>query len=182
MRKAISIVLVGILLFNVLGFYGLFLSLRMKSTQDLLQRLDHNQYSDAETITLKVPVSLPYTSGNDQYERVNGEIEINGEFFHLVKQKLAQDTVYIVCIKDVQGKKITQVLNDYVKTFSDKSTSTKNTDKIFQTIIKDYLPTVLNIEKKDMGWNSTVERYLCYTTFLGSTHAQQVSQPPETIL
>ena len=34
------------------------------------------------------------------YERVNGEFEHNGEFFKLVKQKLENDTLNIVCIKD----------------------------------------------------------------------------------
>lgn len=174
--------MVLLLLFNALGFYGLFVGLRIKTTQDIVERLDLNQYSDSETITLKVPLSLPYTAGNDQYKRVNGEIEYNGEFFRLVKQKLSNDTVYIVCIKDVQSKKIKQALNDYVKTFSDKPVNTKSTSKIFQTIIKDYLPTALVIEKKDSGWNKELTSQVYHNSFFENSHSQRVSQPPELFL
>ena len=178
MRKAVSIVLVTLLLFNALGFYGVFLGLRLKSAQDLVQRLDLNDYKETETITLKVPVSLPYTSGKDQYERVNGEVELYGEFFHLVKQKLSQDTLYIVCIKDGQSKKIIKALNDYVKTFSDKSDSGKTTGKIFQTIIKDYLPVSLAIESHP-GWSKELIAQRYRTLLHRPPYVQQVVQPPE---
>lgn len=180
MRKAVSIVLVALLLFNALGFYGVLVGLRLQSAQNLVNRLDQNNYSVNETITLKVPVSLPYTSGNAQYQRVDGEIEFNGEFFHLVKQKLEQDTLYIVCIRDCDSQAITQALNDYVKTFSDRADASKNTGKIFQTIIKDYLPVTLTFECSS-GWNTELTAHTRYTAFYPAQHAQRVVHPPEAI-
>jgi hypothetical protein len=77
-----------------------------------------NVTANSETVTLKVPVAIPYLQNTD-FERVNGEFEHNGEFFRLVKQRFASDTLYIVCIKDTRSKHIKQALAEYVKTFSD---------------------------------------------------------------
>ena len=180
MRKAVSIVLVVLLLFNALGFYGVLVGLRIHSTQNLVDRLDQNNYTDNETITLKVPVSLPYASANSKYERVDGEIEFNGDFFHLVKQKLANDTLYIVCIKDRDSKQITKALHDYVKTFSDRTDASKNTSKAFQTIIKDYVPVTLTIES-NFGWDAELTAQTRYEVLYSTQHGQRVVQPPEAI-
>lgn len=180
MKKAVSIVLVTLVLFNALGFYGVLVGLRLQSAQNLVDRLDQNNYSDNETITLKIPVSLPYTSGNSTFERVDGEIQFDGEFFHLVKQKLQEDTLYVVCIRDCDSKHITKALHDYVKTFSDRTDASKNTAKIFQTIIKDYLPVTLTIEST-VGWNTEMTAQTRYSIFYSAQHARRVAQPPEAI-
>jgi len=172
--------LVVLLLMNTLGLYGVLMGLRLQSAQNLGDRLDRNDYVDDETITLKIPVSLPYTSGSSMYERVDGEIEFNGEFFHLVKQKLQEDTLYVVCIKDRDSKQITQTLCDYVKTFSDRSETSKNTAKIFQTILRDYLPVTLAIES-NVGWNTELKAQTRYKTFYSTQHARRVVQPPEAV-
>jgi len=177
-RKPVSIALIAILLFNTLGFYGLFMGVRMQSVQNLVQRLDQNSYADAETITLKIPMSLPYSYGNERYERVNGEIEFQGEFLRLVKQRISNDTLFIVCVKDVESKKITEALNDFVKTFSDDDGSTKNTGKVFQSIIKDYVPVSLTLETSNR-WNNEQPVQAYAETLHGFLFTQKPVQPPD---
>ncbi len=178
MKKLISIFLVFLLLFNALGFYGLFIGLRYKTGQDLAQRLDNHQYSDDETITLKVPMALPYRP-DSEYERVDGEIEHQGEFYRLVKQKLEKDTLFIVCIKDHNSKRIKQALADYVRTFTDKPVDTKQTTKTFGGFIKDFLPSTIEITQVTSGWNHSV----ALTNFLNSFISRSISvfsPPPQS--
>jgi len=156
LKKSIAIVLIFLVLFNALGFYGLLIGLRYKNTLDLVQRLDSHQYSEDETVTLKVPMAIPYHIDSETYERVDGEIEHNGEFYRLVKQKLAKDTLYIVCIKDNDSKKIKQALSDYVKTFTDKPVDAKQTSKFLTGFIKDFLPSSIEITPASAGWNYSV--------------------------
>src|SRR5690606_41909621 len=87
----------------------------------------------------------------------SGEIEHNGSFFRLVKQKVARDTLFIVCIKDHQTKRIKQALTDYVKTFTDNPANGKQDGSNSISVIKNYLPTSLNISSISCGW--------CYTVF-----------------
>lgn len=144
------------MLFNALGFYGLLQGLRYKSMLDLVQRLDDHQYSVDETVTLKIPITIPYQLDTEDYKRVDGEIEHNGEFYRLVKQKFDRDTLYIVCIKDQTGKRINQALTDYVKTFTDNPMQGKQPSKSLPTFIKDFIPTSMQIFHVCDGWNYSV--------------------------
>lgn len=156
LKRIVSIFLVFLLLFNALGFYGLLQGLHYKTTLDLVHRLDNDLYSEDETLTLKVPITIPYQLDSEDYERVDGEIEYEGEVYRLVKQKLESDTLFIVCIKDHAGKRIKQALADYVKTFTDKPFHAKQTGKIFTSIIKDFLPTSISLSSAATGWNYSV--------------------------
>ncbi|SRR5690606_29336333 len=138
-----------------MGFYGLLVGLGFKAKHDISRRLDKDQYREEETITLKVPISIPYYSGTEEYERVEGEILHEGEFYRLVKQKIERDTLYIVCIRDHKSKHIKQALADYVKTFTDKPVS-KSKGKGLISFIKDYLPTLFSLSDGSDGWNRSV--------------------------
>lgn len=155
MRTAIAIFLVVLILFNIMGFYGLLVGLSLKAKHEISKRLDNDQYHEEETITLKVPLSIPYYSGNGEYERVEGEIQHEGEFYRLVKQKMEHDTLYIVCIRDHKIKHIKQALADYVKTFTDKPVS-KSKGKGQISFIKDYLPALFSLSDGVDGWNRTL--------------------------
>lgn len=155
MKTAISIFLVVLILFNIMGFYGLLVGLSFKAKHDISRRLDNDQYREEETITLKVPLSIPYYPGSGEFVRVEGEIQHEGEFYRLVKQKLYNDTLYIVCIRDHKSKHIKQALADYVKTFTDQPVSkTKGKGQI--TFIKDYLPSLFSLSDGADGWNRTL--------------------------
>ena len=178
MKRLIAIFLVLLLLFNALGFYGLFVGLRYKTSIDLVQRLNNQDYLDEETVTIKVPLTVPYHL-DSEYERIDGEIEHNGEFYRLVKQKLEKDTLYIVCIKDHDSKRIKQALADYVKTFTDKPVDTKHSGKALSTFIKDFLPTSIGISPASAGWNYSVALADIFDPFNSRTVA--VFSPPPQI-
>ena len=165
-----------LILFNTLGFYGVLVGLRYKAKQDLVQRLDEDQYRQEETITLKVPLSIPYHMDDDRYERVNGEIEHQGEFYRLVKQRLQRDTLYIVCIKDSKSKQIKKALTDYVKTFTDKPVDSKHRGKTMVSFLKDYIPSYFFISPESSGWNNSVINNFASAFFYNTTIS--VASPP----
>jgi hypothetical protein len=154
LKKVTSICLILLLLFNALGFYGLLQGLRYKTTQDLVKRLDNHRYSEDETILLKIPVAVPYQIDSEDYERVDGEFEHEGEFYRLVKQKYQNDTLFMVCIKDHTTKRIEQAVADYVKTFTDKPVDAKHNGKVINIFIKDFLPSHITIKSISTGWHS----------------------------
>jgi hypothetical protein len=121
-----------------------------------MQRLDVNDYNEAETVTIRVALTVPYY-GDTEFRRVDGEIEHNGEFYRLVKQKLQKDTLYIVCIKDVRSKHIQQALAQYVKTFTDQAASESQTKSI-HSFIKDYVFTGFGLGTGASGWSLSITR------------------------
>jgi hypothetical protein len=168
-----------LLLFNAMGFYGLFVGLRFKTASDLVKRLDNQHYDEEETITVKVPITVPYTlSSSKEYERVDGEVEHQGEFYRLIKQKFENDTLYIVCIKDYESKRIHKALGDYVKTFTDDPMHGKNSSKSLPTFIKDFLPTSFKITHSSKGWNYSLVAN-SFNQFFYSRTLSVVTPPPQ---
>ncbi|MEO5976976.1 MAG: hypothetical protein ABIS36_05025 [Chryseolinea sp.] len=156
MKRFTAIFFAFIVLFNALGFYGLLVGLKYKAGLDLVARLNKEQYRTDETVTLKVPMALPYHIDKGIFERVDGQIAHQGEFYRLVKQKLEMDTLYIVCIKDNDSKMINQALTDYVKTFTDKPVNNKHTPKYAVDFLKEFFPSFITLSTQSNGWNYSV--------------------------
>jgi hypothetical protein len=162
----------------VLGFYGVFIGLRYKTSQDLIQRIDADDYAEAETFTIKVPIALPYQEDQDTFERVNGEIEYQGNVYRLVKQKLSHDTLYIVCLSDAQAKHINNAMHDYVKTFADKTADSKQNIKAF-SFIKDYLPTKIILTPGIAGWSHPLSMNSLSKDLMLNSYISIQSPPPK---
>jgi len=178
MRKGVALIMLFVFLLNVLGYYGIFMGLRLRNVQQLVQKLDDNSYKASETVTFKMPITVPYYTDSRDFERVDGEFEHNGEVYRLVKQKLSQDTLYVVCVKDLESKKINQVLADYVKTFTDKPASGKQGAKTAPSLIKDFISFSVTISNTSSGWESTTDYSLSPENLI-PTFAPSVVHPPE---
>ncbi|HMI65785.1 MAG TPA: hypothetical protein VK517_07115 [Cyclobacteriaceae bacterium] len=178
MKKFCTIIMLVLFLLNVLGFYGVFLGLQFKYAQEANDQLDAEQYSNADAVTFRIPLTVPYSTDHQDYERVSGEFEHDGEVYRLVKQKLFRDTLYIVCVKDNESKKINQALVDYVKTFSDKPVNAKqHNGKQVLSFIKDYVTTGVSVESQSSGWYKTF-RYEDVTRHYLSLPSSRIKYPP----
>lgn len=112
--------------------------MQTQAKKDLLERLDANQYSREEVVVLTIPLSLPYPIQNNGYERVNGDFEYQGEYYKLVKQKLENDTLFLVCIKDVEAKKIEVAMTDYSKLANNVPAGSKQALNFLGKLYKDF--------------------------------------------
>lgn len=157
MKKIVSVFLVALFLLNVMGYYGLFLGLEYKNSMRVTDRINGDVYDESETITLKIPLVVPYY-GDTEFERVDGEIEHEGEFYRLVKQKLEKDTLHVVCIRDTRAKHIHKALADYVSTFADQSAD-RSAAKTIPSFIKDYFPSSFCLLEAAYGWGALVTYY-----------------------
>ncbi len=178
LRKLFSIAFSFLLLLNVMGYYGVFLGLQYKNDKDMIQRLDAEKYSDSETVTIKIPISIPYAMDSKSFERVDGNFEHNGEFYRLVKQKLANDTLYVVCLKDHENKRIDEALTSFVKTFTDNPVDQHSSSKIVINFIKDYIPQTFAVQHLSLGWEKDVVKESSCSILRSSFHPT-IIHPPE---
>jgi hypothetical protein len=161
-----------------MGYYGLFLGLRYQNTQQFTQRLDADNYNVAEEVLIKIPITIPYATDSKEFERVNGEFEHNGEFYRLVKQRLSNDTLYVVCIKDHTSKRINEALADYVKTFTDNPGNTSHSVNTLPNFIKDYVGNSFSIKPVSVGWSTDVNNQSPPKTLV-SSFLVSIVHPPE---
>jgi len=144
----------------------------------MIQRLDAEDYSASETVLIKVPLTVPYATDSKSFERVDGKFEHKGEFYRLVKQRLAGDTLYIVCIKDYQNKRINEAMSTFVKTFTDKPVDQHSSSKITVSFIKDYIQQSFSLQQLSVGWTIDVVTETC-CKILESTFHTSILHPPE---
>jgi hypothetical protein len=115
-----------------------FWGLRFQADQELTARLDANQYKVDETIEFKIPVTLPYAIYEQDFQRVNGNFVHEGEIYELVKQKLENDTLYVVCIRDHEVEHLESALAKYEQLTNEAPASGEKAMNFLGKLLKDY--------------------------------------------
>ena len=125
-------------LFNVGGYYFVFLGLRYSTYKELSSRIDQENSAEAN-YEFKVPLKLAYPIQETGYVRSYGEFEYNGEYYILAEQKLERDTLYIRAIKNTKRKHLNKAFTDYAKVSNDiLPVKQKRGSNLLSKLIKDY--------------------------------------------
>lgn len=146
----------------------------------MVQRLDADRYESSETVIIKIPITLPYAQDRDNFERVDGKFEYQGEFYRLVKQKFSKDTLTVICVRDKTEKNIQHALVNYVQTFGENQLPGKAQTKFSISFVKDYILLVYEINKISDGWVSDVLKHGSLDSFIAS-FSSSIIHPPERI-
>lgn len=118
--------LLSIHLFTLAGYRLALSYLEQKADKSLVQKLNSNQYNDADLLTIKIPLNMPYTNDKSEFERCDGTVKINGVFYNYVKRKLANDTLILQCIANNEKSKLCDAREAYAKTAGDAQTSSSH--------------------------------------------------------
>jgi hypothetical protein len=134
------------------GYYLVFWGWRINAHRELLQRLDAGNYELHETVEIKIPITIPYPLQSRDHERTNGKFEHQGEYYKLVTQRYANDTLYVICIKDRKEKQIDVALNDFNKLSNDLPTSEKSSGLLLAKLLKEYESNHVLVLIPHDGW------------------------------
>lgn len=115
MKKLAAILLLLIHLFNFAGYILLFNYYILQSDARLVKRIEAGNYNRNSLIILKVPVRLPYYNDWNEFERVDGEIVIEGVHYTYVERKVSQDTLYLACLPNTDKTELSNSQNEYAK-------------------------------------------------------------------
>jgi len=120
------ILLLIVYLFNMAGYFFLFGYFIGQSDKQLVQQIDNNQYSNGELIEIKLALHLPYITGSTDYERADGEVELNGIYYNYVKRRVDNDTLYLVCLPNKSKTTLYTARTDYARQANDIPSGEKN--------------------------------------------------------
>lgn len=119
----------SLLAFNWVGYRLLSGMLEQKADLALEKRIDNADYDEKNLIELKVPLNAPYLPANSTaFERVDGEIEIEGTHYKYVKRKVVDGELVLLCIPNEGKTKIQNSRVDFFKLVNDLNQSS-NTNK-----------------------------------------------------
>lgn len=94
----------------------MYLAMQWKAQTEMKARLDKHLFKEHELFTIKIPIRLPYwTEIRSAPERIDGQIEFNGEFYELYKQEVIADTLVVLAVKDQNEKALFSALTEWVK-------------------------------------------------------------------
>jgi hypothetical protein len=111
LKKITAILLSGMLMFNWFGYQLLTHYLQSKAEARAVAKLDQNDYDESQLIEIRVPINLPYHNDWKEFERYDGQIEIDGIHYNYVKRKVENGELVLLCIPD-QEKKLFQTARD----------------------------------------------------------------------
>jgi hypothetical protein len=138
LKKIASILLLSLLLFNWVGYRLLTQYLESSVNERLVARIDLNDYNESELIEMRVSLNLPYQNDQAEFERVNGEIEINGKHYNYVKRRIENGQLVVMCIPNQDKTRIENSRDDYFKLINDlqQNGDAKKTEKSSSTAFK----------------------------------------------
>ncbi len=110
-----------------MGYTAIFSFIIHKSDKELVQRLDQSRYDHADLVQIKIPMNLPYYNSQSDFERIDGEITYKGVYYSYVKRKVANDTLYIMCLPNQAKTKLHGAQTDYAKKSNDLPFEKQNT-------------------------------------------------------
>jgi hypothetical protein len=111
--------LIAIHLFNLAGYTLLFDYFIQRSDEQLTHQLDTHQYNDNDLIEVKIALHTPYLSSWSDYERVDGEAEVNGIYYTYVKRKISNDTLYLLCLPNKNKTQLNAARIEYANKVQD---------------------------------------------------------------
>ncbi|MBS1935059.1 MAG: hypothetical protein JST96_13740 [Bacteroidetes bacterium] len=184
MRKVASILLLGLLLFNWVGFRLYSSYMEEKANRQLEAQLDNDNYDESQLITVKVPAGhLSSYTLSTKFERVDGQVEVNGVLYKYVKRRVFNDTIEMLCIPNHQAMKVQTAKENFFKLVNDlqhdgqskKGDSHSNSSKSFSP---DY-----NVNEYSFALHTVVQNiskgYHSFTENLSSVYSLTAEQPPE---
>lgn len=122
MKKSAAILLLGILLFNGWGYRLLTSYMESRANHQFEAQLDDDQYDESQLISIRVPATrLSYYNNSFQYERVHGEIEIQGLRYEYCKRRILNDSIEFLCIPNQAAMKIRTAKDDFFQLMNDLS-------------------------------------------------------------
>ena len=119
MKKLAAILLLALFVFNTVGYRLLLEYAFNKADQNLEARLDKGRFSESELLTVKIPLNLPYQTNWKDFERVNGEMNVNGTIYKYVQRKVYNDTLILQCIPHEEKTALQEKANDYIGKVND---------------------------------------------------------------
>lgn len=119
MKKIASTILLGLLLFNWCGYRWVINIVQQQADTRLEAKLDIHDYDESQLIEIKVPLNMPYQTNWADFERFDGEIEVNGIHYKYVKRKVEDGQLVLKCIPNQAKQQLESAKDNLFKITND---------------------------------------------------------------
>lgn len=120
MKRTAAILLLGILLFNWVGYQLYTAVLQEDADKALIADIDQDKYADTDLMLIKVPTThISSYANSKEFQRVDGKIEIEGVQYNYVKRRFNEGVLELLCIPNIKATRIQSAKDDFFKLVND---------------------------------------------------------------
>ncbi len=141
MKKCVSILVLALMLYNIMGYYLAYLAMVQQTKEEMRETLADND----ETQDLIV-VKLPYVNGKIEqkdFELIDeDEFRLDGKMYDIARTEIRDNSIYFYCLNDKKEDAINFALAKQIQNdTNDNSSAEKRSNSIAKNLAKLYLPT-----------------------------------------
>lgn len=151
-----------LLAFNWVG-YRLLTSLWENNADLALEtKIENSDYDESSLFEIRVPLNAPYLTGNNtDFERYDGELELQGVHYKYVKRKIENGELVLLCLPNKSKTEIQNSRAEFFKLVNDLNNSqskNKTSTTSFKSVTTEY-------KKENNFWaiSSMPETFLTHT-------------------
>lgn len=151
------------------------------SERSIEQKVNKSEYNEAELLSVKTKLNLPYYTSSPEFERAYGSVSINGVVYEYVQKRIYNDTLELLCLPNGAKTALQHIKNDLTQSSAaDQSTlpAKKGT-----TLLKISLPDFCQMTETTaaVAEYESHDYLLQNESFSLTGYAQQQERPPQTI-
>lgn len=134
---------------------------------------------------MRVALNMPYQTEQSEFERIDGEIEIDGQLYKFVKRKVENGQLVVMCLPHSDKEKLRDAKNEFFKMTNDlqQETKGKKSESKNSTAFKNFLS---EYRAENNNWASTyfpltilIHTGINSPSLFASQHGDTPEQPPE---
>jgi hypothetical protein len=182
LKRIAAILLLVLFLFNWYGYRLLSDYLQDRADARLEARLDLDDYDESLLIKVSMPLNMPYQNNWADYERYDGEVEIDGVHYKYVKRKIENGQLVLLCLPNDTKMQLQSAKNDFFKLVNDLQNNSQgknsNTGHSFKSPVTEYWQQDLNWQIEALAQEAV--NYATSVTLLPVVpFTSTPAQPPE---
>lgn len=177
LKRIAAIFFLLVLLLNFVGYRLVLTSLQASTSAAIEIKVDAADYNEADLVSVKTALNLPYYSSSPEFERAYGSITINGTDYEYVKRRVFNDTLELRCLPNHDKTRLKTVGNDLAEASANGQPSEKKGSSAIKLTLPDFfqpLPSSTAVP----GIFASQTHPLTNTAFLADGYAMGTERPP----
>ncbi|NTW32229.1 MAG: hypothetical protein HGB12_06345 [Bacteroidetes bacterium] len=174
MRKILSIILCGIFLFNMAGYYVVFIIMQRNARSEMKAMIKQS-IPDEEMEEIIIPISQIASANSELKFIKKNEFIYKGKLYDIVKRKNEGSNTIFYCINDKQEEELFSGLNEHINRNIDQNNpSRKNSKFLSKSIVKEALPE----KPKHLFYINNINRIFYKNSWLIQNQFIPILTPP----
>jgi lipopolysaccharide export system protein LptC len=187
LKRLTAIFFLFVLLFNVAGYRIWFYYASEQATAKLIASVEEEQFQQDDLLTLTVPLTLPYQTDWADWEKVRGEIEIDGVRYQYVQRKVVGGQMVLQCLPNKVHTKIESARDRFFNLANSFQGDDASKKAHSGTTVKFSKPALTDFDDSCIAWGIKAAQAQTATYFIPELSAllklaiSVPAQPPEWI-